>query len=132
MGTERKMPVPIVRKNYDAPSVASKISSSVSANGFVFVSGQVAFDIPDAPVIDQCRDILARIDRELQHHGAAKSCLVMVTCFVSDVAMFADLDSAWSEWVDPENLPARYTVVAAPASEIYRIEISAQAVLTPS
>lgn len=114
---------------YESSLVISRISSSVAAGGFVFVSGQVAFDAPHASLFDQSREIFGRIEAELGRHGTNKSRLVMVTCFVAGIDMFAEMDRAWAEWIDPTNPPARYTVASGPASHLYRIEIAAQALL---
>ncbi len=53
-----------------------------------------------------------------------RSKLLSVSIWLPDIATFGEMNRAWDEWVDRENLPARATVEARLASPDYRVEIA--------
>ena len=63
------------------------MSQAVSANGFVFVAGQVAED-RKAGIEDQTRDVLEKIDALLAEAGTNRGKLVAVNVFVPHIADF--------------------------------------------
>lgn len=52
------------------------MSQAVVHNGVAYLSGQVAMDLPGAPVADQARAIFARIDSLLDRVGTDRSKLL--------------------------------------------------------
>lgn len=89
----------------------------------VYLAGHVGSD-PSAGVYDQTRDILAQVDAHLAAAGSDKSKLLMVNIWLPDIATFEDMNRAWDEWVDRDNMPARATVEASLASPDYKVEIA--------
>ncbi len=89
----------------------------------VYLAGHVGSD-PAAGVYEQTRDILAQLDAHLAAAGSAKSKLLMVNVWLPDIATFGEMNRAWDEWVDRENMPARATVEARLASPDYKVEIA--------
>ncbi len=73
---------------------------------------------------EQTRDALAQIDGHLASAGSDKSKLLMVNVWLSDIATFDEMNRAWDEWVDRDNMPARATVEARLASPDYKVEIA--------
>jgi enamine deaminase RidA (YjgF/YER057c/UK114 family) len=90
----------------------------------VYLAGHVGHD-PAAGVYDQTRDILAQIDAHLAAAGSDKSKLLMVNVWLPDIATFPEMNRAWDEWVDRDNMPGRATVEARLASPDYKVEIAA-------
>lgn len=105
-----------------------RFSQAVVFGEFVFLAGHVGED-PAASVLEQTRDILRQIDRQLAAVGTDKSRLLSVQVWLSDIATFAEMNQAWDEWVDKTNLPARATVEARLASPAYKVEIAGIAAL---
>ncbi len=64
--------------------VGPRMSQIVVYGDTVYLAGQVAIDAPGAPVADQTRDTLARIDRLLAEAGTDKSKLLSATVWLSD------------------------------------------------
>lgn len=105
-----------------------RFSQAVVFGELVFLAGHVGED-PAASVLEQTRDILRQIDRQLAAVGTDKSRLLSVQVWLSDIATFAEMNQAWDEWVDKTNLPARATVEARLASPAYKVEIAGIAAL---
>ena len=55
---------------------------------------------------------MAQIDLNLAEAGTDKSRISMVMIYVTDIADKPELNRAWDEWVDRDNLPLRACVGA--------------------
>lgn len=104
-----------------------RMSQAVVANGFVFLSGQVADDT-SAGVREQTQQVLASIDRLLRTAGSDRTQIVAATIYLSDVKTFDEMNAAWEAWVAPDAKPARATVEAKLAAPEYLVEIQVTAV----
>jgi enamine deaminase RidA (YjgF/YER057c/UK114 family) len=77
------------------------------------VHGNVAYlagITPDPIVGDvkaQTTQVLRRINELLKLAGTDKSHLLSAQVWIADMRLFEDHNSAWNEWVDPENPPVR-------------------------
>ena len=89
----------------------------------VYLAGHVGSDPADG-VYEQTRDVLAQIDAHLAAAGSDRSRLLMVNVWLPDIATFGEMNRAWDEWVDRDNMPARATVEARLASPDYKVEIA--------
>jgi enamine deaminase RidA (YjgF/YER057c/UK114 family) len=101
----------------------SYYSAAVEFNGMVFVAGQIADD-RSQPVLGQTRQVLQKIDTALALAGTDKSKLLSANVWLADIGDRDTMNSAWSAWVDPQNLPARATVEAKLATPATRVEIA--------
>ncbi len=106
----------------------SRMSQAVSANGFVFVAGQVAGD-RKAGIAGQTRDVLAKIDALLAEAGTSRAKLVAVNVFLPHITDFDVMNEAYDAWLDRDNPPARACVEARLADPDLRVEMTAVAVL---
>ena len=106
----------------------SRMSQAVSANGFVFVAGQVAED-RKAGIAGQTRDVLAKIDALLAEAGTSRAKLVAVNVFLPHITDFDAMNEAYDAWLDRDNPPARACVEARLADPDLRVEMTAVAVL---
>jgi enamine deaminase RidA (YjgF/YER057c/UK114 family) len=100
----------------------ARMSQAVVANGFVFLSGQVATDA-SADVEGQTRQVLGEIDRLLGVAGTRKDRILSATIYLADVATFAQMNKAWEAWVPVDAKPARATVEAQLVAPEYKVEI---------
>ena len=113
----------------NAPSPLAPYSVATEANGFVFISGQVAIDRTGGPtppdVVDQTRLIMGNIGSILSDLGLGYGDIVKVTIFLADIGDFARMNETYGSYFDNEP-PARSTfqVSALPRSE-FKIEIEA-------
>jgi enamine deaminase RidA (YjgF/YER057c/UK114 family) len=99
------------------------LSGAVEANGFVFVAGQVADDLSQ-DAAGQTKQILARIDALLAKAGTDKSKVLWANVWVTDIRNREAMNTAWTAWVEPKNLPARATVEAKLADPRMLVEIA--------
>lgn len=101
-----------------------RFAEAVVHGDTVYLAGHVGSD-PDAGVYEQTRDILAQIDAHLAAAGTDKSKLLMANVWLVDISTFGEMNRAWDEWLDHDNMPARATVEARLASPDYKVEIAA-------
>lgn len=113
----------------NAPRPLAPYSVATEANGFVFISGQVALDRNGGPtpddVVDQARLILDNIGSILKDLGLGYSDIVKTTVFLSDIADFGRMNEVYGSYFESDP-PARSTfqVAALPRAE-FKIEIEA-------
>jgi 2-iminobutanoate/2-iminopropanoate deaminase len=127
---QRGSPVPkSVPTLPSAPKPLAPYSVATEANGFVFLSGQVAIDPSGGPtpedVVGQARLVLDNIGRILTDLGLSFDDIVKTTIFLKDIADFAAINAEYGSYFTDEP-PARSTIQAGalPKPE-YLIEIEA-------
>lgn len=106
----------------------ARMSGAVKANGFVFLSGQVADDT-SASVAGQTEQILAKIDSILAEAGTSKEKIVSANIWIADAATFNEMNSVWDAWVPQGHTPARACVESKLAFPQYTVEIGVIAVV---
>lgn len=105
-----------------------RFAKAVVANGTVYLAGITARD-KSADVEAQTRDVFAQIDALLATCGVDKSHVVLANIWLTDIADFAAMNSAWDAWVDPDHKPVRATVESRLAGAGAKVEVMVQAVL---
>lgn len=116
-----------------APQAIGPYSQAISANGFVFVSGQVPFvpetmQIVEGGVDAQTRQVLANLEAVLEEAGLTKNHAVKTTIFLKNMGDFAVVNQIYGEFFG-EHKPARATVEVArlPKDVLVEIECVASA-----
>ena len=99
-----------------------RMSRAVVHGDKVYLAGLTAADTSQ-DIQGQTRQILERIDHYLAAAGSSKSNLLTANLWIKDMALFADMNSVWNEWVDPQNPPARACVRADMARPEVLVEI---------
>jgi len=120
----------------DAPKAIGPYSQAIRANGFVFVSGQIAIDPATQQVISG--DVAAQTDRVLNNLSAilkaAESSLDMVvrsTVFLKSMNDFAAMNEVYGKYFSAAP-PARSTVEAARLPKDVLVEIDVIALTSQS
>jgi enamine deaminase RidA (YjgF/YER057c/UK114 family) len=98
------------------------MSRCVVRGDTVYLAGLTASD-PSQDIKGQTKQILDKIDGYLAQAGTSKSNLLSANLWIKDMALFADMNSVWNAWVDPENPPARACVKADLARPELLVEI---------
>lgn|ERR1700722_3094070 len=113
----------------DAPQAIGPYSQAIRANGFVFVSGQVAIDPSTQQVLGG--DVAAQTDRVLKNlsailHAAGTSLekVVRSTVFLKSMGDFAAMNEVYGRYFKA-NPPARSTVEVARLPKDVLVEIDA-------
>jgi len=99
-----------------------RMSRAVIHGDRVFLAGLTASD-SSQDIKGQTKQILDKIDAYLAQAGTSKSTLLTANLWIKDMALFADMNSVWNAWVDPENPPARACVRADLARPEILVEI---------
>jgi len=107
-------------------------SQGISADGLIFVAGQVGVDASGKPSGDggmaaQTRQTLANVAAVLREAGATLADVATTTVFVKDFAEYAVFDRVWQECFGAHR-PARATVRAELVHPALLVEIQAIAV----
>ena len=98
-----------------APVSVGPFSQGTRARGFIFCSGQGAFDpatgqLVPGGVMEQTRSVLRNIEAVLKAGGSDLDRVVKVTVFLSDWKYFKEMNEAYAEFFNSERAPARSTV----------------------
>ena len=111
----------------DAPQAIGPYSQAIRANGFVFVSGQVAIDPATQQVLGG--DVKAQTDRVLQNlsailnaAGSGLEKVVRSTVFLKNMGEFAAMNEVYGRYFNA-NPPARSTVEVARLPKDVLVEI---------
>jgi len=113
------------------PKAIGPYSIATEANGFVFVSGQVAFepgttDRVEGDAAAEAEQVMENIGGILGDVGLGYSDIVKTTIFLADIGDFASVNEVYARFVG-EAPPARSTfqVAALPAGFKVEIEVIA-------
>lgn len=98
-----------------------RMSQAVVHGNTVYLAGQVG--APGESVAAQTQAVLDHVDRLLAAAGSDKSRILSATVWLADAADFAEMNSAWDNWVDRNNPPARATGETRLAAPEYKVEI---------
>jgi 2-iminobutanoate/2-iminopropanoate deaminase len=125
--------MPEVIATPDAPQAIGPYSQAIRANGFIFLSGQVAIDPvtgrfeTEANVSVQTEQVLKNLDAILKVAGSGLDKVVRTTVYLKDMADFVAMNEVYARFF-PTNPPARATVEAARLPKDARVEIDAIAI----
>jgi 2-iminobutanoate/2-iminopropanoate deaminase len=114
-----------------APAPGGAYSQAVRSGNTIWLAGQVGVDPSTGDVADgvagQTRQALRNLEAVLSAAGGSLSNLVKTTCFLTDVAAFAEFNAVYSE-VMGDHRPPRSTVGVELAGG-YLVEIEGVAVI---
>jgi 2-iminobutanoate/2-iminopropanoate deaminase len=112
----------------DAPKAIGPYSQAIRANGFVFVSGQVAIDPATQQVIEgdvaaQAERVIKNLSAILNAAGSGLDRVVKSTVFLKNMGDFAGMNEVYGKYFDKQAPPARSTVEAARLPKDVLVEI---------
>jgi 2-iminobutanoate/2-iminopropanoate deaminase len=110
-----------------APKAIGPYSQAVIANGFAFLSGQIALDPATMQLIEgdiaaQTEQVLKNLKAVLEACGSSLAAVVKTTVFLKDMGEFSEMNAVYGKYFS-ENPPARATVEAARLPRDVRVEI---------
>ncbi|HEY6936189.1 MAG TPA: RidA family protein [Terriglobales bacterium] len=111
----------------DAPQAIGPYSQAIKANGFVFTSGQIAFDpatnqIIQGDVAAQTERVLKNLEAILKAAGSNLERVVRTTVFLKNMGDFAAMNEVYGRfWKSTP--PARSTVEVARLPRDVAVEI---------
>lgn len=109
------------------PKAIGPYSQAIRANGFVFVSGQIALDprtqeLVSGDITAQTERVLENLKGILQAAGSSLEKVVRSTVFLSDMSEFVAMNRVYARYF-LQDFPARSTVQAARLPRDVRVEI---------
>jgi 2-iminobutanoate/2-iminopropanoate deaminase len=118
-------------ENAPAPFQGAPYSQAIKANGFVFVSGQLALEpghkeLVEGGITEQTEQVMANLRAILEAAGSSLDRLVKTTVFLTDLADFAAMNEVYRAHAG-DRPPARSTVQVAALPSGARVEIEAVA-----
>ena len=111
----------------NAPKAIGPYSQAIKANGFVFISGQVAFDpatgnLITGGIVEQTEQVLRNLSAILQAAGSSWEKVVKTTVFLKDMSDFGQMNEVYGKFCKGAP-PARSTIQAARLPRDVSVEI---------
>jgi 2-iminobutanoate/2-iminopropanoate deaminase len=109
------------------PKAIGPYSQAIKANGFIFVSGQTAFDPATGKVLEgnaaeQTERIMQNLKAIVEAAGSSLDKAVRLGVFLKDMNDFAAMNEVYARYF-PANPPARTTVEVARLPRDFKVEI---------
>jgi len=111
-----------------APAPIGPYNQSVKANGFLFISGQIAIDpktgnIDATSIEEETHQVMKNLAVILAEAGLSFEVVVKTTIFLSDMAHFGVVNEVYAQYFEG-NHPARETVAVKGLPKNVNVEIS--------
>jgi 2-iminobutanoate/2-iminopropanoate deaminase len=115
------------------PAPIGPYSQAVIANGFLFASGQVAFNPATGELVlsdiqAETRQVMENVKAILEEAKLSFAHVVKTSIFLSDMQLFAQVNEVYGSYFT-SNFPARETVAVKTLPRNVNIEISITAVI---
>jgi 2-iminobutanoate/2-iminopropanoate deaminase len=115
------------------PAPIGPYSQAVIANGFLFASGQIAFDPATGELVldtiqSETKQVMENIQAILEAANIHFGHIVKTTIFLSDMQLFAQVNEVYGSYFS-DQFPARETVAVKTLPRNVNVEISVTAVI---
>lgn len=116
----------------NAPAPIGPYSQAVLANGFLYISGQIAID-PDTEKLiitdikSETKQVMENIKAILEEAGMSFDNVVKCSIFISDMDNFGQINGVYGSYFT-KNFPARETVEVSGLPKGANVEISVVAI----
>lgn len=126
------MPKQIIQTN-KVPTPIGPYSQAVIANGFLFASGQVAFnpatgELVLTDILSETKQVMENIKAVLDEAKLSFTHVVKTSIFLSDIQLFAQVNEVYASYFTAD-FPARETVAVKTLPRNVNVEISITAVV---
>lgn len=116
------------------PAPIGPYSQAVIANGFLFASGQIAFDPATGELVldtiqSETKQVMENIKAILEAANIHFGHIVKTTIFLSDMQLFAQVNEVYGSYFTAQ-FPARETVAVKTLPRNVNVEISVTAVMS--
>jgi len=114
------------------PAPIGPYSQAVIANGFLFASGQIAFNPANGELVltdiqAETRQVMENIKAILEEAKLSFAHIVKTTIFLSDMQLFAQVNEVYGSYFTAQ-FPARETVAVKTLPRNVNIEVSITAI----
>jgi 2-iminobutanoate/2-iminopropanoate deaminase len=120
----------IIINTNNAPAPIGPYSQAVKAGNLLYLSGQIASDAEGNLHMDNIKEettqVMNNIAALLSEAGAGFEHIIKTTIFLSDMALFAEVNEVYASYFT-SNFPARETVAVKGLPKNVNVEISVTA-----
>ncbi len=118
----------IIINTNNAPAPIGPYNQAIKTGNLLFVSGQVALkpgtnDMANTDIIEETHQVLQNLKAILSEAGMDFSNIVKTTIFLSDMALFAQVNEIYAKYFTGD-FPARETVAVKGLPKNANVEIS--------
>ena len=111
-----------------APAPIGPYNQAVAAGGFLFISGQICIkpdtgEMKNEDIQAETHQVMHNLKAVLQEAGMDFSNVVKTTIFLSDMALFSEVNEIYGKYFDGA-FPARETVAVKGLPKNVNVEIS--------
>ena len=111
-----------------APAPIGPYNQAVAAGGFLFISGQICIkpetgEMNNTDIQAETHQVMHNLKAVLQEAGMDFSNVVKTTIFLSDMALFSEVNEIYGKYFDGD-FPARETVAVKGLPKNVNVEIS--------
>ena len=122
----------IIQSN-KVPAPIGPYSQAVIANGFLFASGQIAYNPANGELVltdiqSETRQVMENIKAILEEAKLSFAHIVKTTIFLSDMQLFAQVNEVYGSYFTSQ-FPARETVAVKTLPRNVNIEVSITAII---
>lgn len=115
-------------KTEKAPAPIGPYNQAVSANGFLFISGQVAIipgssDMRMDSITAETEQVMTNLKAILSEEGLTFENVVKTTIFLKDMQLFSEVNTEYGKYFT-DQFPARETVAVKGLPKDVNVEIS--------
>ena len=112
----------------NAPVAIGPYSQGIMFGDLVFTSGQLPLVpetmlFPEGGIKEQTIQSLENVKAVLEKSGASFSTVIKTTCFLADIADFAEFNEVYSSYFSGSAAPARSCIEAAKLPKNAKVEI---------
>ncbi len=123
----------VIYNTADAPAPIGPYSQAVSANGMLFVSGQIPIipqtgELENSGISAETEQVMKNLQAILTEAGTDFRSVVKTSIFIADMDDFAAVNEVYGKYFTAEP-PARETVAVRTLPKSVNVEISCIAVL---
>jgi len=101
-----------------------RMSQSVTANGFIFLAGQVADNLA-GDIKSQTKCVLSKIEMLLEKSDFNKTDLIDIKIYIKNSDDFNSMNEVYEEWLGGKDQPARLCLLSVFPNPEYLVEIQA-------
>lgn len=114
-----------------APAAIGPYSQAVKAGGFVFTSGQIAFDPATGEIVaggiaEQAERVMKNLEAVLAAAGTGFGRAVKTTCFLADIGDFAAFNEVYGRYITSSPARSCVAVKALPKGALVEVEVVAE------
>ena len=114
-----------------APAAIGPYSQAMISGGFVFTSGQVAFDAATGDLVgenvtEQAEQVMRNLAAVLEAAGSSVEKAVKTTCFLADMGDFAAFNEVYARYFTGKPARSCVAVKTLPRNVLCEVEVIAE------